>query len=91
MKKTNELRDALSKTFADRKNWNRRIEVAGECYVYCSAKNEIRRIDQRGGLRGGSPGRLLRARHIRLVLLIGGDTRYPTAGLRLRVRRRSRA
>ena len=48
MKKTNELRDALSKTFADRKNWNRRIEVAGECYVYCSAKNEIRRIDQIG-------------------------------------------
>lgn len=49
MKKTNGLRDALSKTFADRKNWNRRIEVAGECYVYCSAKNEIRRIDQQEG------------------------------------------
>ena len=28
MKKTNGLRDALGKTFADRRNWNRRIEVA---------------------------------------------------------------
>lgn len=49
MEKTNGLRDALSKTFADRRNWNRRIEVAGEHYIYCSAKNEIRRIDQREG------------------------------------------
>lgn len=49
MKKTNGLRDALGKTFADRRNWNRRTEVAGDHYIYCSAKNEIRRIDQREG------------------------------------------
>ena len=49
MKKTNGLRDALGKTFADHRNWNRRIEVAGDHYIYCLAKNEIRRIDQREG------------------------------------------
>ena len=49
MKKANGLRDALGKTYAARRNWTRRIEEAGEHYSNCSAKTEIRRIDQREG------------------------------------------
>lgn len=43
MKKTEELRQKLIETFSNRRNWNRRIEIDGEMYIYISAVNEIRR------------------------------------------------
>lgn len=43
MKKSNELREKLVATFADKKNWNRLIDIDGEKYIYISAVNEVRR------------------------------------------------
>ena len=43
MKKTDDLKNKLVATFTKRNNWNKRIEIDGETYIYISAKNEIRR------------------------------------------------
>lgn len=43
MKKTEEIRQVLRDVFSNRRNWNRRIEIDGEMYIYISAVNEIRR------------------------------------------------
>lgn len=43
MRKTEELKKQIIKAFSDRCNWNRRIQIGDEVFVYMSAMNSVRR------------------------------------------------
>lgn len=49
MTKTNELRDKLVATFANKANHDKHITINGEDYIYISCRNEIRRVVHQAG------------------------------------------
>ena len=44
MTKTNELKNKLAATFADKANHDKHITIDGDDYIYISCRNEIRRV-----------------------------------------------
>ena len=48
MKKSNDLRKKIVEAFKDKNNWNKRVEIDGNIYIYISAANEVRVICNRG-------------------------------------------